>query len=460
MTTIVTRTGKGAPLTWSEADDNFTNLNGAVITAQNTATVALAQSTALFTNVSIGAVPASGGGTTNFLRADGTWTLPAGTATNITYTTATRTINSSSGTGAVLPLVASGAAGLAPASGGGTTNFLRADGSWAAPPGGAGGTPGGSSGQVQWNNDGAFGASADFTWNNTSKVLYVNGDLGLGVPSPVAKLDVAGSLYTRSTNTGVDQSHNALVCVNSDNSAYAHAHYVAAGHRWFHGGTEIMRTKNLNFGIKQTDPLALLHVGDNTTGAANAILATGNSDPNFKLVARNGYGTGLNSEHALFALEYWGGSICAGFAFDRGDSTNGSMRLITSGSTRADITKEGVFRSLPEGGGGPAYEVGFRDVISVQQNSNFTFTSQSRGKGYYAVSGSPNYTIPPGLPEGTIITVYAVPGGATINVVRGSGVVLYKSGTSTNNDWTVGQGGLVTLWHVGSNTWVISGTGI
>ena len=31
------------------------------------------------------------------------------------------------------------ASGIVPASGGGTTNFLRADGSWAAPPGGGGG---------------------------------------------------------------------------------------------------------------------------------------------------------------------------------------------------------------------------------------------------------------------------------------------------------------------------------
>ena len=37
----------------------------------------------------------------------------------------------------VYPTVTSGAAGLAPASGGGTTNFLRADGSWAAPAGGS-----------------------------------------------------------------------------------------------------------------------------------------------------------------------------------------------------------------------------------------------------------------------------------------------------------------------------------
>jgi hypothetical protein len=50
--------------------------------------------------------------------------------------------------------------GLAPASGGGTTNFLRADGTWAAPPGG-GGSPGGVSGEVQYNNGGAFAGAAD-----------------------------------------------------------------------------------------------------------------------------------------------------------------------------------------------------------------------------------------------------------------------------------------------------------
>lgn len=38
-----------------------------------------------------------------------------------------------------LPVFTSVAAGVAPASGGGTTNFLRADGTWAAPSGGGGG---------------------------------------------------------------------------------------------------------------------------------------------------------------------------------------------------------------------------------------------------------------------------------------------------------------------------------
>ena len=52
--------------------------------------------------------------------------------------------------------------GLTPASGGGTANFLRADGTWAAPGGGGGGgAPGGATGQVQFNAAGAFGGAGN-----------------------------------------------------------------------------------------------------------------------------------------------------------------------------------------------------------------------------------------------------------------------------------------------------------
>jgi hypothetical protein len=56
-------------------------------------------------------------------------------ATNLSYTAATRVIASDTGTDATLPLMSSGDAGLVPASGGGTANFLRADGTWVAPSG-------------------------------------------------------------------------------------------------------------------------------------------------------------------------------------------------------------------------------------------------------------------------------------------------------------------------------------
>jgi len=61
---------------------------------------------------------------------------------------------------ALLDTFTSGAKGLVPASGGGTVNFLRADGTFAAP-GGGGGSPGGATGEVQYNNAGAFAGAAD-----------------------------------------------------------------------------------------------------------------------------------------------------------------------------------------------------------------------------------------------------------------------------------------------------------
>lgn len=76
-------------------------------------------------------------------------------ATDLAYTTATRLLESSTGADVTLPLVSSGDAGLAPASGGGTTNFLRADGTWATPAGGGGGVTDGDKGDVTVSASGA-----------------------------------------------------------------------------------------------------------------------------------------------------------------------------------------------------------------------------------------------------------------------------------------------------------------
>lgn len=74
--------------------------------------------------------------------------------TDLAYTAATRVLESSTGADITLPLVTPADPGLAPASGGGTANFLRADGTWAAPSGGGGGVSDGSKGDVMVSNGG------------------------------------------------------------------------------------------------------------------------------------------------------------------------------------------------------------------------------------------------------------------------------------------------------------------
>jgi hypothetical protein len=225
----------------SEVDGSTTNELQNVSYTASTRAVAISSGSGftfpLFSSTDAGLVPLSGGGTTNFLRADGTWAAPAGggsvtsvamtvptglsvsgspitgagtlavTTTlngnlrgngsgfvvgsvalgsevsgtlplanlafgtanqlirtnaggtaaewftpsyltsevdgsttnelqNVSYTASTRAVAISSGTGFTFPLFSSTDAGLVPLSGGGTTNFLRADGTWAAPAGG------------------------------------------------------------------------------------------------------------------------------------------------------------------------------------------------------------------------------------------------------------------------------------------------------------------------------------
>ena len=103
---------------------------------------------------------------------------------NLSYTASTRALASSTGTGATLPLFSSTDPGLVGGSGGGTTNFLRADGTWAAPPGGGGG---GGSGTVT-----SVGLSLPGVFSVTGSPVTTSGTLTASLATQSANLVWAG----------------------------------------------------------------------------------------------------------------------------------------------------------------------------------------------------------------------------------------------------------------------------
>ena len=133
-------------------------------------------------------------------------TLPSGIAiasgtdasTNLSYDDSTRVLSSSTGSSATLPLVTSSAAGLVPEFGTVTGKVLT-DGGWAAP---STGSPGGSSGQIQFNNGGVFDGvsttSVDGSGNMTFSGRWIQSRNGAADAPP---LSLTGTWFTGGTAT-------------------------------------------------------------------------------------------------------------------------------------------------------------------------------------------------------------------------------------------------------------------
>lgn len=95
------------------------------------------------------------------------------------------------------------------------STFWRGDGTWAATAGG--GSPAGSTTQVQFNNAGSFGADASFTWDNTNKSVTVGNDTNY-----TSGARVRGTLQT-GTGVSTFTPSSAPISAHSDVNAFNQA---------------------------------------------------------------------------------------------------------------------------------------------------------------------------------------------------------------------------------------------
>lgn len=131
--------------------------------------------------------------------------------------------------------------------------------------GGGGGTPGGSTTQIQYNNAGAFGGSANLVWDNA------NNRLGLVNSSPTSRfqLDYNQNSVTQSDANGILLANNAAATVGLQSISPP---LIFKGNGW--KTTATAESRDVRFKIDvlpvqgTTNPTANLQISSSVNGAA------------------------------------------------------------------------------------------------------------------------------------------------------------------------------------------------
>jgi hypothetical protein len=156
----------------------------------------------------------------------------------------------------------------------------------------------GANTQLQFNDSGVFGATANLTFDKVTNYFYVNGRIGVGTASPAYKLHVVDN--TTGVQARIDSSSSGGTSLSFNNTATNGRSY-RIGSNFVTGTGEfaiyddtasasrIFITSAGNVGAGTTSPYnARLHVAGNTTSpdlssavVSNASAVLGNSDPEY-----------------------------------------------------------------------------------------------------------------------------------------------------------------------------------
>ena len=259
--------------------------------------------------------------------------------------------------------------GLVPASGGGTVNFLRADGTFAAPPAV---TPASPTTSVQFNNAGAFGGSANFTYNTGTNTFTVG---PAGATTIIETLAPTGSTLVGTIRF---QGKNASA-TNGNGGGFRHAAGSALGTGT--GGGHVFTC-----GAGRTG-------GSISFIAANGTVDGGSISFNAGQGSTSGSGGNFSMNAGLGLSTAFGGS----FELTAGNSTTtgnaGGFNLLAGSSLGSGIG--GSFQLAAGGGGGGSGSV----FIGTDSNpSCFTITEDGAAASQMGFFNAAPVTQPTAVP--------------------------------------------------------------
>jgi hypothetical protein len=278
-------------------------------------------------------------------QAGASWEVGTGTFNGTTGLTRT-TVLASSNAGALVPFsvgtkdvfctapssylvpFSGSTQGVVPASAGGTSNFLRADGQFAVPPGTVT-SPGGATTQIQYNNAGAFAGNANFTYNaGTNTVTFGNltgSALAMTIqPRAPTVLENAGTLTIRARDANVSRANangGGVTIQGGDNTGTG-----------FSGTVRLLSQDNTTYvSVSNENGVAALDAyGAGFTIAGGALIAQGSTIPP-PVDAPTQFIAGINSASSGnngFQFLTDNGTI-----FEFGESTFGTQEIAFFGVT-------------------------------------------------------------------------------------------------------------------------------
>lgn len=328
-------------LTGTLQSAQFPALTGDVTTSAGSVATTIANNAVTSAKISDGTVANADLANVATATFKGRTTAGTGAPEDLTATQATALLNNvvgDSGSGGTKGLVPAPASGDAAAG-----RFLKADGTWSVPAGGGSGSPGGSSGQIQYNNAGAFGgftASGDATVNTGTGAVTIANDA-----VTYAKMQDVGANSVLANNTGssgdvAEVSLSASKLLGRGSSGNVAAISLGTGLSMsgttlnasgglVYIGTVMGTTVNVDLALGATYSTILGQCTYVSTNAGSSSATVAVSDDNAST-----YGTGLTFVTAGTPVAMYGGSFTI-----TGTGTAATNKVVTpyfSGATDMD----------------------------------------------------------------------------------------------------------------------------
>jgi hypothetical protein len=229
-------------------------------------------------------------------------------------------------TALTLPVFTSGAAGVVPASGGGTANFMRADGAWAPPS--ASTAAGGTNGQIQVNSSGSL---AGVTQNGTGQPVGSTGatSVNFGTPATVSSAS-ANAVFFLAKSTGAFS--NLVTGLSNSNARWSTVLGDSTTESGSNTGSNFALTRYTDAGGVIDNPISVNRATGQTT-FAQPINAPGLDMRNrlingeFKIDQWNNYST-KTPTNSTFVADRWVYSCSQASKFSSASINNSGLALI------------------------------------------------------------------------------------------------------------------------------------